>query len=909
MMRRNQNTYDGKPRAAALSDAAFLVRAMGGPLATPRRLCDAAARLPSPEILDRACLDRCVRRSAARSAFVDVEALERLVVGVAWRQFLDAGVTANYFIERAAFGEVCEAANVDNAAAVWAEVLGGHLPPLAAYYVPAEARGTPMTFSPPAYRDPGDVRAGDVALVAISEELSSAVLAFAVTSRARGDAVASFALTRGGTMSPLSLNGLPFLRCAILDDLAFRRPGERDDAAGAARVEAALASLLEEEHAPRPLAAGDAIEVYDGPGDTWSSGRLVAASIDDSVSPQLVEGGAAPFGTSQSIVVQLDGSNATRQWKRAHVRRPAVDKAALPRAIAVLADALRTDRNVFAARLLASPLLADALAYRTTTGSGSGVPISPLDHAIQGGNGVGVRLLLARYGEDVFAAYQGSMSSLYAKLFQSNLSPARRADVWYACGIHDEFGVFTPPSSVAAMAAGGELFFPHKWALNEVFLQAPILRVLAKIRWKELVGARAEVDELTAQGAALVEVIEKNWGSSLWWAARMGHAQIVKFLMRRRRGGTFNGLGHYVADALFIAGAEDRPDCVAAMILGTTAQLAESARETLLQKAIELGNVATLDRLRTIGVSLHYEQTNGDPSSLGHAALTGQPDAARALLRDKDCLAALREHRSDAVYYAAGFGHFDVLGVLLEAGGFPFGAEETWRPRVWMPNVADGDSPLAVAAGKGRSECVVMLLNLGACVDGTSNGRTALQCAVMEGWLGITEILLEAGASVAARDDSGFSAFQYALRTCDSEQEEMLALLLRERPDECDLEGSLRHLVASVPEAAAAKLLISRGADPNDESLHLAAFHLALLNNEAARKTLAELIGLLVSSGASAAARSTLACKPPERAPPGHGIALPGLTPRELAECGVSLEAREAAISALEDALAKKRRF
>ena len=62
------------------------------------------------------------------------------------------------------------------------------------------------------------------------------------------------------------------------------------------------------------------------------------------------------------------------------------------------------------------------------------------------------------------------------------------------------------------------------------------------------------------------------------------------------------------------------------------------------------------------------------------------------------------------------------------------------------------------------------------------------------------------------------------------------------------------------------------------------------------------------SSGASAAARSTLACNPPER-DSGHAIAPPGLTPRELAECGLSLEAREAAISALEDALAKKRRF
>ena len=283
----------------------------------------------------------------------------------------------------------------------------------------------------------------------------------------------------------------------------------------------------------------------------------------------------------------------------------------------------------------------------------------------------------------------------------------------------------------------------------------------------------------------------------------------------------------------------------------------------------------------------------------------------RALLRDKDCLAALREHRSDALHLACNYGHFEVLGALLEAGGFPLGAELSWRPQLhgrMEPQIVDGESPLSLAAGQGRSECVVMLLNLGACIDGiSSNGRTALQCAVMGGWIGIVEILLEAGASVAKRDlgDSGFSAFQYALRECDPEQGKMLRLLLRERPDECDLAGSLRHLVASVPEAAAAKLLISLGADPNDESLHLAVFHLARLYDETARKKLAELIGILVSNGASVAARSTLACKPPERSP-GQIIAPPGLTPHELAEYGGS---RKAAISALEDALAKKRRF
>ncbi|KAH8072141.1 hypothetical protein JL721_4055 [Aureococcus anophagefferens] len=390
-LNRSNDTYDdSKPRAAAPADAALLVRAMGGPLATPRRLCDAAARRAKPSTLDRASLDRCMRRSAARSAFVDVEALERLVVALAWRIFLDAGVKAVHHVGRAAFGELCVSANVANADAVWAEVVGGHLLPLSTCYVPRDALGTP-SFETLAWRDPGDIRVGDVATVRIYDELIPSVVGFAVTAKARGDAVASFASTLV-RVSPWFLKVYQPLHCAILDDLAARRPGEADGEAGAARAAAALASLLEEEHAPRPLAAGDAIEVYDKPADAWRSGRLVAGSIDDSVSPQLVEGGAALFGTAVSVVVQLDGTHATREWKRSFVRRPLVDALALPRAIAVLGDALREHRNVFAARLLASPLLADALAYRTCDGE------SPLDHAIQGGNGVGVRMLLARYG-------------------------------------------------------------------------------------------------------------------------------------------------------------------------------------------------------------------------------------------------------------------------------------------------------------------------------------------------------------------------------------------------------------------------------------------------------------------------------------------------------------------------------
>ena len=906
-LNRSNDTYDdSKPRAAAPADAALLVRAMGGPLATPRRLCDAAARRAKPSTLDRASLDRCMRRSAARSAFVDVEALERLVVALAWRLFLDAGVTAVHHVGRAAFGELCVSANVANADAVWAEVLGGHLLPLSTCYVPRDALGTP-SFESLAWRDPGDVRVGDVATVRIYDELIPSVVGFAVTAKARGDAAATFASTLVG-VSPWFLKGYQPLHCAILDDLAARRPGEADGEAGAARAAAALVSLLEDSNAPRPLAAGDAIEVYDKPADTWRSGRLVAGSIDDSVSPQLVEGGAALFGSAVSVVVQLDGTHATREWKRSFVRRPLVDALALPRAIAALGDALREHRNVFAARLLASPLLADALAYRT---SGDGK--SPLDHAIQGGNGVGVRMLLARYGRglDSIEAFVSSPSNDGEQLWRANLSPARRVDLYCAMEplafIHN---VSPPaPSSIAAAATRGDFFFPHKFAAAEMSLVCRCSILFSRILWKKFRGVELVDIPEVAEASALSATIDRNWGSSLFWASRKGNLNVVKYLAQRISKARDEVFG-YIHDALLIAVLENRAACLEAIL--RKARLSEMQRSVLVRTASEFGNVACLDALRNVGVSLYYEQTAEGASSLGDAVRLGQPESVRALLRDKDCLAALREHRSDALHLACNYGHFEVLGALLEAGGFPLGAELSWRPQLhgrMEPQIVDGESPLSLAAGQGRSECVVMLLNLGACVDGTSNGRTALQCAVTEGWISIAEILLEAGASVAMRDDdSGFSAFQYALRTCDSEQEKMLRLLLRERPDECDLEGSLRHLVASVPEAAAAKLLISLGADPNDESLHLAVFHLALLNDEAARKKLAELIGILVSSGASAAARSTLACKPPER-DSGHAIAPPGLTPRELAECGLSLEAREAAISALEDALAKKRRF
>ncbi|KAH8065296.1 hypothetical protein JL720_12903 [Aureococcus anophagefferens] len=96
------------------------------------------------------------------------------------------------------------------------------------------------------WREPGDVREGDVAALDLPPSLKPACLALAATERCGGDPVAVFSPDmekRSGVLATHfdAFGTTIFPALAVLDDLAHPRDGEADSAAGAAR-RAAIAS-------------------------------------------------------------------------------------------------------------------------------------------------------------------------------------------------------------------------------------------------------------------------------------------------------------------------------------------------------------------------------------------------------------------------------------------------------------------------------------------------------------------------------------------------------------------------------------------------------------------------------------------------------------------------------------------
>ncbi|EQC26790.1 serine/threonine protein kinase [Saprolegnia diclina VS20] len=82
--------------------------------------------------------------------------------------------------------------------------------------------------------------------------------------------------------------------------------------------------------------------------------------------------------------------------------------------------------------------------------------------------------------------------------------------------------------------------------------------------------------------------------------------------------------------------------------------------------------------------------------------------------------------------------------------------------------------PLALAVDRGSEDIADLLLDHGAVVDKRYNGDTALHMAARKGHTKLVALLLDAGADVDALDKENYTALYYALTSCD---ESLLQLL------------------------------------------------------------------------------------------------------------------------------------
>ena len=155
---------------------------------------------------------------------------------------------------------------------------------------------------------------------------------------------------------------------------------------------------------------------------------------------------------------------------------------------------------------------------------------------------------------------------------------------------------------------------------------------------------------------------------------------------------------------------------------------------------------------------------------------------------DVNCVDTVdRWHRCTPLYYAAWWGHTDVMQALLDGGADPDKDEigdsplhaaasrglDCHREVVKMlldggaqPNLADtisGQTPLHLAAERGHGEVVQVLLENGSEPDMVdASGKTPLHMAALDGHHLVVELLLQSGANPNATEEDGKTPLHFA---------------------------------------------------------------------------------------------------------------------------------------------------
>ena len=136
------------------------------------------------------------------------------------------------------------------------------------------------------------------------------------------------------------------------------------------------------------------------------------------------------------------------------------------------------------------------------------------------------------------------------------------------------------------------------------------------------------------------------------------------------------------------------------------------------------------------------------------AAASGDTEEVRQLLSRGVSVNVLDKEGFNALYYACGGGHLEIVKLLIHHGADLI--DEDGR-----------DKPLVVAAKAGHLSIVKQLLQKGAMIDQVEgqSGKTALHVATQEGHEDVVELLLNCGAAVNRTDRLGNTALHISART------------------------------------------------------------------------------------------------------------------------------------------------
>jgi ankyrin repeat protein len=793
--------------------AALLVEALG-PLAARTPLRDAARRryLTTTDTfyVSKRALEAALARSAAAASSVDLPALRRLVARFAWRTFLedrsgDDDAASDYdvggrerrkfHVTKEQFDVLCREVATPRGDEIWAEAMAGLLLPLAPIWVSSEDE----------WREPGDVREGDVAALDLPPSLKPACLALAATERCGGDPVAVFSADmeeRSGVLATHfdAFGTTIFPALAVLDDLAHPREGEADGAAGAARVEAAIASLLTAERLP-PLKAGDAVRVLDDRDADWFEAGFTDGQWSDATFVKFGDHGS-------TAVVNVGGEDDEVLLGAIQRRYSASCSDENPPAAKLLTLAVMDGRNDVVARLLRPGGIDHALMYAVPTDVKSRFDprATALDRAIAKGNSVAAALLVNQYGGGASFVPHACNSVRREKHLMGNFSIRLEGEFLRALGLHDH-------SSPSLFESFGGLFSSHGRESDAVTsadagdlvgVRRGFAALAARVRRADLVHSawqRVPVtripklrDVVDAAGSARATArfeLAQDVNDVLKAGAAQGDAAIVaEALLQIERSCVDDLMSQIIlkrglAHAFETCVMEGHASCLDSLLDSPLAQEYSNAwgtpdmwRMRMMKTAAIFGHVDVLNMLRRRGMQFSVPY-------LSFSAKHGQVDAVAAFLGDASVLQALRQGETSAIVAAINFGRVDVLKTLLSVDGISLDSDSRMS----------SDMFLQLAATEGFKDITEVLLDHGLPVDsrGSETHLTALGIAVKNNRFDLAKFLLERGASLCATRPGIFKTLASVVNkeymTHDTARVDMARLLLAARPEECTFDA------------------------------------------------------------------------------------------------------------------------
>lgn len=183
-------------------------------------------------------------------------------------------------------------------------------------------------------------------------------------------------------------------------------------------------------------------------------------------------------------------------------------------------------------------------------------------------------------------------------------------------------------------------------------------------------------------------------------------------------------------------------------------------RYTALHRAVR--HPAAMERLLAAGSELEARNAHG-LTPLLEAARMGSAQGLRILIRHGADSRATTNRGAGALHLAAGWGHREVIALLLDGGALRLDVAAPVQDQILFRRA--GGTPLMLAAAGGYAPAVDLLLEAGADPDArNAKGQTALMLAASYGHDRAVDRLLAAGADPDAADQEGATALLAAAR-------------------------------------------------------------------------------------------------------------------------------------------------